>query len=66
MHLLQEELRKQESSLCVACQTSKKSIALVPCGHVCLCPACADQIALTTKKCPLCTRKIESQLKVYL
>lgn len=66
VYILQEELRKVESNLCVACQNSQKCVALVPCGHVCLCVGCAHHIGMTTRKCPLCTKKMESQLRVFL
>jgi hypothetical protein len=56
----------QESNLCVACQSAKKCMALVPCGHVCLCAGCAHHINTTTKKCPLCTTTMTSQLRVFM
>ena len=53
-----------EKQTCVACFEKKRSVALLPCGHVCLCEKCAaDKLLLA---CPLCRSKIDGRMNVYL
>ncbi len=46
---------------CVICADAVRSIALSPCGHVCLCEDCAGEL----RECPMCRRAIEARLKVF-
>ena len=58
-----------DEALCVVCQEQVRSIALVPCGHLCVCATCV--VALTrsgqhaAQHCPLCRGPIQSWLRVY-
>jgi len=38
---------------CVVCLDAPKAVVLVPCGHKCLCEACAERI-LVGEPCPVC------------
>lgn len=55
-------------SFCVVCQQNTANVALVPCGHVCLCEA--DRLAMRHKhpleRCPLCNTTCTSFLHVHL
>lgn len=46
---------------CVICLEAPADHICVPCGHACLCDLCRPP----THVCPLCSRKIDSVLKVY-
>jgi len=50
-----------DSDCCVVCQDAGRSIALVPCGHVCCCGACAP--ALST--CPMCRADVDGRVRLY-
>eukprot|EP00158_Paraphelidium_tribonemae_P000907 Partr_v1_DN23651_c0_g1_i1_m19088 len=45
---------------CVICLGEVKAVILVPCGHYCLCSACAGTLCSTTKKCPMCRTGIQN------
>lgn len=54
---------------CVSCMDEKKNQVVMPCGHLCLCGTCADNlVAVKGKKakCPMCETEVQSFLKVYL
>jgi hypothetical protein len=56
-------------SLCLVCQLEKKCMALVPCGHVCMCRGCCNTVTYHTSvgnTCPLCNATIESTMRVFL
>jgi hypothetical protein len=78
--LIKKELSKladwKESSMCIVCQTEKKCMVLIPCGHVCLCQVCCNTLTFTpatsssakrdNHTCPLCSAIITQSMKVYL
>ncbi|EEB19160.1 conserved hypothetical protein [Pediculus humanus corporis] len=49
--------------LCVVCQSNPKEVILLPCGHVCLCEDCSEQI---TNFCPVCKSLIENKNPAYI
>lgn len=56
---------------CVICMEGKKTHVLVPCGHRCVCQACADKLMMssTTRaeaKCPTCRVRLTQAIKVFL
>ena len=54
---------------CVVCLDRTRSHALVPCGHVCVCARCCEDLVAdldeTRRCCPMCRTTIESTLRVY-
>ena len=55
-----------EETLCVVWFDAPKDLAFVPCGHVCVCGACAEQLTKTrTPTCPVCRRAIRETMKVF-
>jgi hypothetical protein len=44
---------------CLVCLENEHDVVIVPCGHYCLCAACANTIAGSTGKCPLCRGRID-------
>ncbi|XP_043282929.1 mitochondrial E3 ubiquitin protein ligase 1 [Venturia canescens] len=53
----------REEQLCVVCRTNPREIILLPCGHVCLCEDCADDI---TSDCPVCRAPIAQKNAAYI
>ncbi len=51
-------------SQCAACSENEKRVAMVPCGHVCLCIACAKRLP-KPYACPMCRGSITSALTVF-
>lgn len=45
-----------DTQLCVVCQTSPLSRALLPCRHTCICATCFTKLA----QCPMCRSQIKS------
>jgi E3 ubiquitin-protein ligase MUL1 len=55
-----------EETQCVVCFDAPKDHAIVPCGHVCVCEACAEQLTKTrTPTCPVCREPIRETMKVF-
>jgi hypothetical protein len=53
---------ERESRLCVVCLDAPKARLLAPCGHACVCGACADALAARPGGglCPVCRERIAS------
>jgi hypothetical protein len=55
-----------EETMCVVCFDAPKEYAIVPCGHQCVCEACAEQLTKTrTPMCPVCRGPIRETMKVF-
>jgi hypothetical protein len=55
-----------EERTCVICDDNAAELAIVPCGHVCLCAECCDTLLVVGPSCPMCRGVIQSTLKVFL
>ena len=53
---------------CVVCLTQPKEVAVVPCGHLCMCTVCSEGISkrTRTRQCPICRQKFRSTLRVFV
>ncbi|XP_013140951.1 PREDICTED: mitochondrial ubiquitin ligase activator of nfkb 1-A [Papilio polytes] len=49
--------------LCVVCSENPKEIILLPCGHVCLCEDCSENIK---DNCPICRERIEARAPAFI
>lgn len=62
-------LTLRDPSLCVICWEHKATVALVPCGHVCLCAVHAAQYDPTQEvafnACPICNTAIDRVLPLF-
>jgi len=47
---------------CNLCMDKQKNIALMPCGHVCVCSECCESLI----KCPVCRSTIHQKVKVFI
>jgi len=59
-----DETDELEGTECVVCLDAQKSHVIFPCGHRCVCGACAT--ALIGQPCPLCRIPCQTSCKVYL
>ena len=53
------------AALCSVCLDHPREILFRPCNHFCVCKKCRDILKTGNNKCPICMRKISSDLKVY-
>ncbi|KZC11935.1 PREDICTED: mitochondrial ubiquitin ligase activator of nfkb 1 [Dufourea novaeangliae] len=53
----------REDQMCVVCRSNPREIILLPCGHVCLCEDCAENI---TNDCPVCRAPISQKAAAYI
>jgi hypothetical protein len=53
---------------CIVCMAASVSTVLIPCGHLCLCVACAESMKKNVKvmQCPLCRVPVERTHRVFL
>ena len=55
-----------EETQCVVCFDAPKDHEIVPCGHICVCARCAEQLTKTrTPTCPVCRERIIQTMKVF-
>ena len=50
-----------ECAICFKHMQRERQVALVPCGHVCMCKDCAE----LQKTCPLCRGAVQMFIKLY-
>ena len=50
---------------CVICLDAPKTHVLVPCGHMCLCAACCDDLMGGTRQCPICRQDAVMSAHVF-
>jgi len=54
---------------CVICQDEVAVMAIVPCGHLCMCIECSDACIsgrAGSQSCPLCRGNIKRVLRIYM
>lgn len=47
---------------CCVCLDGKSNMALIPCGHVCLCFNCSKSFT----ECPICRLQIENKVQIFI
>jgi hypothetical protein len=55
----------QNRWLCVVCLEAEKSVALLPCRHLCMCAACTRSIMASSKQCPVCRTGIADTYEMF-
>ena len=54
-----------EEAECLICLTEKRTVAVMPCRHVCFCAACVEEIKKNNKQdCPVCRSRITLFLNI--
>ena len=68
----QDELLREEGAaevearkVCCVCLTEKSKIAIVPCGHMCLCTGCQSLFPPPNSNCPICRAQITALLPIF-
>jgi len=57
----EETKELDDENSCIICLENERCVALIPCGHLCLCRECSG----TQKKCPVCRTPIQDLLRTY-
>jgi len=55
-----EEIKKQRQ--CVVCKDKDRSVAFVPCGHLCVCEVCTQAV----NECPICHQAVQQKMKIVI
>mmetsp|Transcript_66660 Transcript_66660/g.159340 ORF Transcript_66660/g.159340 Transcript_66660/m.159340 type:complete len:749 (+) Transcript_66660:111-2357(+) len=57
---------EEDEGLCVLCWEKPASCAVVPCGHMCGCEGCLEDVkASKNPECPICRGPIQSTIRIY-
>jgi hypothetical protein len=54
-----------EGQWCVLCFDAPKDHIILPCFHMCVCEACANQLTQRNSACPICRAAIQQTNKVF-
>eukprot|EP00193_Tetraselmis_chui_P003771 CAMPEP_0177757304 /NCGR_PEP_ID=MMETSP0491_2-20121128/3570_1 /TAXON_ID=63592 /ORGANISM="Tetraselmis chuii, Strain PLY429" /LENGTH=628 /DNA_ID=CAMNT_0019272943 /DNA_START=241 /DNA_END=2127 /DNA_ORIENTATION=+ len=49
---------------CIVCLADTKDAVLIPCGHICMCFACSQQVQASSNMCPICRAVIDHAFQV--
>lgn len=56
----------EDRTKCVVCFEGEREMCFLPCGHVCCCTKCAqDVMHVMAKKCPLCRTECKQTIRIY-
>ncbi|CAF1261960.1 unnamed protein product [Adineta steineri] len=58
----QSSVNSTSSNPCSVCLTEETRLACIPCGHLATCVPCGHSL----RSCPICRRKIESFVRIYI
>jgi hypothetical protein len=53
---------EDDKTQCVICMYESREVLFVPCGHVCSCTKCAEDI----ETCPMCRATIKQSHRAYI
>jgi len=62
---------EEDEKECSICQWNEKTHACIPCGHMCLCAFCAEDLSKrgvkrqTKLQCPLCRLEVDNVSRIY-
>jgi hypothetical protein len=57
--------KAKESQMCVVCLDERKTHAMLPCLHKCVCGTCAELMTGPNVTCPMCREPVESCKPVF-
>eukprot|EP01102_Stenamoeba_stenopodia_P018882 TRINITY_DN7002_c0_g1_i1.p1 TRINITY_DN7002_c0_g1~~TRINITY_DN7002_c0_g1_i1.p1 ORF type:complete len:414 (-),score=78.10 TRINITY_DN7002_c0_g1_i1:58-1299(-) len=60
LSLVQEAI--EEKDKCIICMETRRTIAFLPCKHVCCCTECSNVV----HKCPICRAEVTEKLCLYI
>jgi Zinc finger, C3HC4 type (RING finger) len=58
--------RSRKLGRCTICGDPDKNHVFVPCGHLCACKACAEQVIARKMTCPVCRGTVTEAIQVFL
>ncbi|XP_040975685.1 E3 ubiquitin-protein ligase LRSAM1 isoform X7 [Aquila chrysaetos chrysaetos] len=61
MVLMAPPLQWEKKSECVVCMEQETQMIFLPCGHVCCCQTCCEQL----HTCPLCRKDITQRIRIF-
>ncbi|XP_074912019.1 E3 ubiquitin-protein ligase LRSAM1 isoform X3 [Buteo buteo] len=61
MVLMAPPLQWEKKSECVVCMEQETQMIFLPCGHVCCCQTCCEQL----HSCPLCRKDITQRIRIF-
>jgi len=71
-HHIPDTVAGEGEETCVVCWENRPVIALIPCGHVCLCSGCSRNLlhgsgsaAIRDARCPTCRARVEGAMRVW-
>lgn len=53
-----------QEEACVVCLTTRKTVLLLPCRHLCLCVDCSKVVS--TETCPLCFQAVDMAMEIFV
>ncbi|PRP77050.1 hypothetical protein PROFUN_14641 [Planoprotostelium fungivorum] len=51
---------------CVICMSDARDTAVLPCRHLCLCSACAEELRQQSNKCPICRSTVKHMVEIKI
>ncbi|XP_071110963.1 mitochondrial ubiquitin ligase activator of nfkb 1-like isoform X1 [Haliotis cracherodii] len=63
-HSLPDSDGSDSNQQCVVCLSSRRSVIIMDCRHVCVCSNCAERLP-SPKKCPVCRRYVQQFLPLF-
>jgi hypothetical protein len=55
----------EDKDCCCVCLDAPKQFVFGPCGHLCVCETCANEVMETAKECPMCRTPALTAFKVF-
>ena len=62
---LRPAVEDESDTTCVVCLDADRSHLYVPCGHKCVCAACAARVMAGDALCPVCRMAATAVVKVF-
>ena len=51
---------------CIVCLDAENTHSFIPCGHKCVCEACANTVMATRGECPKCRAEVDNVMRIYV
>lgn len=58
--------RLNDEDACVICLTTRKTVLLLPCRHLCLCVDCSKAVSSSDASCPLCLQNVDMAMEIFI
>jgi hypothetical protein len=61
-----DEPVKKDEKACIICFENKIKVAMIPCGHACMCISCTNRVSEQALRCPICKEDVKDALKLFM